>query len=169
MKYSTPFRNAILKKVLPPESQNISSVAEESGVSEQVIRNWMKKLKSGTLLENESETAPGSRTAAEKLRILLESQTVEKSKKGEWLRSRGLHEEHLPLFEQELENIVKNKADDLKKQLRQQKNENQKLQSELRRKEKALAEMAALLTLKKKADSIWGEPEDDASHPTSVR
>jgi hypothetical protein len=35
------------------------------------------------------------------------------------------------------------------------------LEKELSRKEKALAETAALLVLKKKADSIWGEPEDD--------
>jgi len=31
----------------------------------------------------------------------------------------------------------------------------------LRHKEKALAEAAALLVLKKKAESIWGAPEDD--------
>ena len=39
--------------------------------------------------------------------------------------------------------------------------ENRDLKKELRRKEKALAETAALLVLKKKAASIWGEPEDD--------
>ena len=35
------------------------------------------------------------------------------------------------------------------------------LEGELRRKEKALAETAALLTLKKKARDIWGDNEDD--------
>ena len=35
------------------------------------------------------------------------------------------------------------------------------LKKQLRRKDKALAEAAALLVLKKKAASIWGEPEDD--------
>jgi len=37
---------------------------------------------------------------------------------------------------------------------------NADLERELRRKEKALAEAAALLVLKKKADAIWGEDED---------
>ena len=34
-----------------------------------------------------------------------------------------------------------------------------KLEQELRRKEKALAETAALLVLRKKAQAIWGEAE----------
>jgi hypothetical protein len=35
------------------------------------------------------------------------------------------------------------------------------LEQDLRRKEKALAETAALLVLRKKAQAIWGEPEDE--------
>ena len=35
------------------------------------------------------------------------------------------------------------------------------LEKELRRKDKALAETAALLVLRKKADAIWGEAEDE--------
>jgi hypothetical protein len=35
------------------------------------------------------------------------------------------------------------------------------LESELRRKEKALAEAAALLVLKKKAQGIWGDDEEE--------
>ncbi|VAW74589.1 hypothetical protein MNBD_GAMMA15-1096, partial [hydrothermal vent metagenome] len=38
---------------------------------------------------------------------------------------------------------------------------NRKLEKELRRKEKALAEAAALLILQKKAQAIWGDEEDD--------
>jgi hypothetical protein len=35
------------------------------------------------------------------------------------------------------------------------------LEKELRRKDKALAETAALLVLKKKAQEIWGDEDDD--------
>jgi len=35
------------------------------------------------------------------------------------------------------------------------------LEKELRRKDKALAETAALLVLRKKANAIWGEIEDE--------
>jgi hypothetical protein len=37
----------------------------------------------------------------------------------------------------------------------------QQLEKELQRKEKALAEAAALLILRKKVQAIWGDKEDD--------
>ena len=48
------------------------------------------------------------------------------------------------------------------KELREERKEREKLEKELARKEKALAEAAALLVLRKKANAIWGtEDEDD--------
>jgi len=44
---------------------------------------------------------------------------------------------------------------------KQLKQEIKQLQKELNRKDKALAETAALLVLKKKADALWGFNEDD--------
>ena len=44
----------------------------------------------------------------------------------------------------------------MEQELRAQKDENKRLTKELKYKEKALAEAAALLVLKKKTDSIWG-------------
>ena len=43
----------------------------------------------------------------------------------------------------------------------QHQKEKEKLEKELARKEKALAEAAALLVLRKKADAIWGTDEGD--------
>jgi hypothetical protein len=45
--------------------------------------------------------------------------------------------------------------------LAQEKKRSKKLERELLRKEKALAETAALLVLRKKINAIWGESEDD--------
>ena len=39
--------------------------------------------------------------------------------------------------------------------------ERKKLEREIQRKEKAFAEAAALLVLSKKANAIWGDPEDE--------
>ena len=54
---------------------------------------------------------------------------------------------------------MKDKENKLRLENQQLKKEKKELERELRRKEKALAEVAALLTLKKKADAIWGERE----------
>lgn len=45
---------------------------------------------------------------------------------------------------------------------RQLKQENKELKKALRRKEKALAEAAALLILQKKVNRLWGYDEDDS-------
>ncbi len=48
-----------------------------------------------------------------------------------------------------------------KVQLAAERKKSRKLEKELLRKERALAEAAALLTLSKKAQAIWGNGEDD--------
>ena len=57
---------------------------------------------------------------------------------------------------------VVNKAD--KARIKTQAKQLKQLESELRRKEKALAEAAALLVLQKKVQAIWEEPEDEKSN-----
>ena len=161
MKYSIGFRNGVLKKVLPPENRPVKEIAQENGLSEQTIRNWMQQLKNGTLELMTGETSPAHRSASEKMRLLLESKQVSNDSMGQWLREHGLHSEHLPLWEQEMLNVVNDKSDKQKEQNAQLLKENKNLKKELARKEKALAEMAALLILKKKADEILGDSEDD--------
>ena len=50
---------------------------------------------------------------------------------------------------------------ELQKEIRSEKKRSKALEKELLRKERALAETAALLTLRKKAQAIWGEDEAD--------
>lgn len=161
MKYSIGFRNGVLRKVLPPENRPIKEIALDNGLSEQTIRNWMQQLKNGTLELMTGETSPTQRSASEKMRLLLESKQVSDDSMGQWLREHGLHSEHLPLWEQEMLDVVSDKSDKRKEQNTELMKENKRLKKELARKEKALAEMAALLILKKKADEIWGDKEGD--------
>jgi transposase-like protein len=130
------------------------------GVTENSLYQWLKKAKDGTL-EKDGDVSPGGRGAKEKLKLLLEGKVIPVEKQGEWLRKNGLHSEHLHQYEQEIRDIVEEKSDKQKEENRQLKNENKELKKELNRKEKALAEMAALLTLKKKANAIWGDGEED--------
>lgn len=161
MKYSTGFRNNVLKKVLPPENRPISEVCKETGVSDQTVRNWLKSLKTDNFDETDGESAPESRNTSEKMTLLLESRSIEPEKLGEWLRKNGLHTEHLSLWEQELRDKISDKNKSEKQKYNELKKKYKALEKELLRKEKALAEAAALLVLKKKADRLWGDSEDD--------
>lgn len=160
-KYSTGFRNRVIKQVLPPENKSISTVCKETGVSYQTIRNWLKLVKNDKLNSSDGEISPDTRNSSEKMTLLLEGRSIEEEKLGEWLRSNGLHTEHLSLWEQELRDNIADKNTKDKETIKELKKKTKQLEKELLRKEKALAEMAALLVLKKKADDLWGDNEDD--------
>ena len=160
MKYSKRFKESVLRKVLPPENRSIPEVAREMGISDQTVYNWKKMVENGKLLLEE-ESSPNSTGRLEKFNLLLEGKTIPEEDSGKWLREKGLHSEHLNLWEQELKDILKDKDTELKQENARLRKEKKDLEKELRRKEKALAEMAALLTLKKKANAIWGDKEDD--------
>jgi len=122
----------------------------------------MKMLKDGTLTAGvPTENPPYYKTDLEKFSLVLESKSVAEEKLGEWLRHNGLHSEHLQLWEQELAEkmtLQEQKYREANKELRKELLETKR---ELTKKEKALAELAALYTLKKKASQIWGATGED--------
>lgn len=160
MHYSSGMKAAIIKRIIPPNEESVAAVSQETGVSANTLYNWKKQAAEGMLDLDTSANRPNDRNPGEKLTLLLESKGLTVENRGEWLRSRGLHSEHLPQWEQELRDLVTDKEKQQRKENTDLKRKNKELQRELSRKEKALAEMAALLTLKKKAEAIWGDDED---------
>ena len=161
MNYSKRIKSSVMRKILPPENRSVSEVAKEMGISEQTIYNWKKMAENGTLALDAEMISPVSMNRIEKFSLLLESKGRNEETVGVWLREKGLHSEHLNLWEQELQDILKDKDTKYKEENTRLKKAYREIEKELRRKEKALAEMAALLTLKKKAHEIWGDREDD--------
>ena len=87
MKYTTSFRNSVLKKILPPSNRSVTSVSKETGVAVVTINNWLAKLKEGKMSLDEDDENPSSmRNSREKLDLLIEYQTVSEENQGEWLR-----------------------------------------------------------------------------------
>jgi len=162
MKYSKSFRNAILKKVLPPENRSAYSVAKESGIAVVTINSWLANLKNGTLtVEQDSDNPVNERSMKEKLDLLLEHEKIPGESEGEWLRQKGLHSEHVSLFRQEITSLMADKSDEKDKRIRELEKKNKQQQKEIQRKESALAEVVAILTLKKKLDSRQRNMEED--------
>jgi transposase len=101
---------------------------------------------------------PQDWTAEEKLDVVLEYEKLDEQERGTYLREKGLHAVHIERWKRQiLEGLKGSKSD--KKDPRNTKIK--ELEKELGRKEKALAEAAALLVLKKKAQDIWGEREEE--------
>ncbi len=154
MKFTEGFKKSMVEKLLTPGGLGISELSKEIGVSNQTLYNWRDKF------VNEDDTAKSPRkwNMREKYSALIEAAGFSGEELGKWLRQTGLRSEHLELWRKEIEQLVSSPKD--KEEIRKLKSENKKLRKELHRKEKALAETAALLTLKKKAAAIWGEEEE---------
>jgi transposase len=168
MKYSEAFKAKMVQKMLGGRSAN--SVAQEAGSTSLPSRNGCEtrtlravpKRKSEQEPRKSAERRPEDWSAEEKLLAVEQARALAGTELADFLRRQGLHEEQLRQWEQSalesLRGARRAKASTAEsKRIKE-------LERELRRKEKALAETAALLALRKKADALWGD--EDASTET---
>jgi transposase-like protein len=151
--------------LLPPNNKSVTSVATEESVSEQTLYNWRKQAK------EKGQPVPGKKTSSDqwshetKFAVVVETAALSESELGEYCRSKGLFTEQVKQWKlQCLQGFQSNEqqAKELKQQTKEDKAEIKFLKKDLRFKEKALAETAALLVLRKKLKAFYGEePEDN--------
>lgn len=109
-----------------------------------------------------SPKRPEDWSPEEKLKAVIEAASLTDDQLGAFLRSRGIHETHLQQWRLQMLNSLGRVVVDKKpKRSAADTQRIRSLEKELKRKEKALAETAALLVLKKKALEIWGDEDDD--------
>ncbi len=105
---------------------------------------------------------PQDWTPEEKLAVVLEASGLTEADLGEFLRQKGLHEAVLAEWRTTALAALGGAAGKAERKAAAQATQRlRKLESELRRKDKALAEAAALLVLKKKAQALWGDEDED--------
>jgi len=160
MKYSQEIREAVTRKALSRQDPQ-EAIAEEFGIAVTTVQNWLRQTRrSGVTEVVNGERRPEDWAAEERLSALIDSGALSDDELGAWCRGRGLHTHHLERWRREII-AGPGRGKESQAVLRGLREENRTLKKELRRKDKALAETAALLVLKKKAASIWGELEDD--------
>lgn len=163
MKYSAAFKAKMVQKMLGGRSAH--SLAGEVGVAQPTLSKWLRDAGSLRAVkrrgQNDEAKTEGRRpddwSAEEKLEAVLESKRLAGSELGEFLRRRGLHEEQLRQWETAAVDSLRGRRPAKSAESKRVK----ELERELRRKDKALAEAAALLVLRKKAEALWGD--EDAS------
>jgi transposase-like protein len=153
MKYTLDFQESIVKKAL---TSSVREVSEETGISGWSIYRWIKEHGNGNMVA--SRNGPRSLTLPQKHALLLEYKTIAGENAGEWLRKNGLCSDHLEKWQKEISEAMGKNSEE-KIEIRKLKDENEALKKELRRKEKALAEVSALLVLKKKLSHLWEDEE----------
>lgn len=163
MNYSPEFKEAMLRRMLPPNNESITKISREEGVSEQTLRNWRNKARKEGYAAPGNDAVPDDWSTQDKFLVVVETASLNETELAEYARKKGLYVEQIHAWKDACMNanggIAKESAR-LSRELKQSQKERKKLEKELKRKDKALAEAAALLVLSKKANAIWGDPED---------
>ncbi len=160
--YSKERKKVALAKMLPPNNMSVIEVAEDTGISRQTLYAWRRRAnEKGGVMTGVSKN-PEKWSSANKFAVVVEIASLNEAEASKYCRERGLYPEQVDQWRQACEsaNATQAKLDKSERSRREVDQERIKLlERELRRKECALAETAALLVLKKKALHLWGELE----------
>lgn len=147
-KYTEEFKQSMVKRMLSPVSTPIAELSKETGVSRSALRSWLNNAK-------------GVSTSKSKFHIVVETYSMNEYELSSYCRRNGLFTEDIKqwraMFEQ-AELPITPTSDSTSKKDRDR---IKKLEIELRRKDKALAETAALLVFTKKLEAVFGNHEDE--------
>ena len=159
--YSKEFKDKLIKLMLPPENKPVKELADEYRVHPQTLYKWRKEANSkGTV-------SPGNAGSKQKyskemqLQIIIETSSLNNHELSEYCRRRGIYAEEIDSWKKAFINGETDEESQIKQELKDSQTELKLTKKELDRKEKALAEAAALLVLKKKMQAIWNSDEED--------
>ncbi|MGV8893918.1 MAG: IS3 family transposase [Burkholderiaceae bacterium] len=149
-KHSEKFIEQALVKVFSRGDRTIKSVADDLNVSYHTVKYWMKrKSVAKDSVSATKEKRPQDWTAEEQLVALQESHGLSGEALQAWCRGRGIFAHHLTSWKAAFCAEGKETTSSTR-ELRTLKDENAKLKRDAIRKDRALAEAAALLILQKK-------------------
>jgi len=129
----------------------------KTGAHHTSIRKWIEAYAKTPGMKKSKEWTPES-----KLEAIIKTATMNENQLGEYLRTNGLHSSQIEQWKQDIYSSQKSagrpKVDPELVELRSKEKE---LSKDLKRKDRALAEMSARIVLLKKSRLIWGESEED--------
>lgn len=171
MEYSEAFKAKMVQKMLGPNGKSAGALAAEVGMSQPTLSRWLRKAGSVSSMSGKKRRKSKAKqdtkqwTQLEKLRAIIEASSLSDEELGAFLRREGIHEAQLNEWKEAARVAFdgtarrRRKASEDSKRIKE-------LERELRRKEKALAEVSALLVLKKKVNALWGDEDDDTNGRT---
>lgn len=167
MEYSQSFKNAMVKRMLNGGNKHRRALADEVGVHPSTLSRWVRESgKTGIMTRKTIKSQnlrPDDKTPEDKFQLIVEASQLSDEKLGDFLRKNGIHEAQLEQWKLEaLGGLSKHSHKPLPRAKNMSDTKKMKtLEKDLRRKDKALAEAAALLILKKKVEALWGDEDDD--------
>jgi len=165
MDYPQRFKEAMVRRMTSPGRPPTVDLAEEVGVHPSTLSRWVREAgRVGDMSKKKIKGTgrrPDDRTPQEKLQLILEASLLTDEELGAFLREKGLHKAQLERWQREAEEGLGGRSIAPKPKNSPEAKRIRELERELKRKDKALAEAAALIVLKKKAEALWGVEDDD--------
>lgn len=173
-KFSQSFKMQAVKKALSrDQGSSLKEVAESLGIGQSTLDKWIRRSRSQELepvTDNNivslngmsKEKRPQDWSTEERLKIVIRCGSLDQEAINKLCREKGIFPHHVTQWQQDFEkgSSVETKITG-SSEMKQLKLEIKLLKQELNRKNRALAETAALLVLQKKVQEIWGNDEDN--------
>jgi len=163
MGYSPERKAAVLKRMLPPNNLPVRRLSQDEGISEATLHKWRAQARSKGQLLPDADAGPEGWSSRDKFAAVLETAAMNEADLAAYCRKRGLFPEQIKAWRAACEQANDWDRTSMAKMCHATKEERKRikdLERELSRKDRALAETAALLVLRKKAAAIWGGDED---------
>ena len=151
-RYSDEFKARAVARLLPPESAPTPRLSQEIGVSVATLERWMSEALSRPAPER-------AWTAAARLEAVITTAAMDEAQRSAWCREQGVFPADLQQWRQSAMAALSQpeEARASPQETREDRRRIKELERDLRRKEKALAETAALLVLSKRLEALFQE------------
>ena len=162
-RYSEAVKADVRRRMSPPQRQSVAQISTELGIHVVTLYNWRKAWRLQGEVVPASEKEPEGWNAADKFTVVLESAGLNATELSAYCRERGLFPEQVSRWRQAAQDanakpvLTMAEQKELEKLRAQDQRQIKALKKELQRKEKAMAEMAALLVLRKKWEAFCSE------------
>jgi transposase len=155
-RFGQAFKNKAVARLLPPESASLEVVSREIGVGVDTLERWRSDALSRPARER-------AWTAAARLEAVITTAAMDETARGAWCREHGVYPQQLAQWRQSATQALAEpeEARASPQQTKQDRRRIKELERELRRKDKALAETAALLVLSKKVAAIFNKDKGE--------
>lgn len=156
--YNDAFKAKMVQRMLGPRAVSATVLGREVGVPQSTLSSWVRKARRRMEQQERSTGVPERRDARDKLRIVSAAEGMPDDDVGAFLRREGVHQTELEQWrgatlEALGESTARSSAPESKRV--------KQLEREVKRKDRALAEAAAILVLQKKVRALWGDEDDD--------
>jgi transposase-like protein len=155
----------MVQRMVGPNAVTAWALGKEVGIAQTTLSRWLRAAhraemgKKKTAAERPASSTPG-RSAEDKMRLVLAAAELGPDERGAFLRREGVHEGELEVWRTAMLQALGARPVNSGPPRPADQRRIRELEKEVRRKDQALAETAALLVLAKKAESLWGDVDD---------